>query len=115
MQKRSLAVNIILYIVTCGLWSLVWNFLITEDVSKVANEPSFTGTKFILLSLVTCGIYTLFWYYQLGQNLSKAKKLNGLNAEDNAVLYLILSIFGFGIIATAITQNELNKLADGVQ
>ena len=35
----------------------------------------------------------------------------GLPSGNNGVLYLILTLFGFSIIAWALMQNELNNLA----
>lgn len=40
-----------------------------------------------------------------------AKQKAGLNVEDNSVLYLILQLFGLGIVNYALMQNELNQLA----
>ena len=42
--------------------------------------------------------------------MERAQQLNNLPAKDNSVLYLILELFGFGIIVWAIVQNDLNEI-----
>jgi hypothetical protein len=41
----------------------------------------------------------------------EANQKNGIAANDNSILYLILSLLGFQIVTWAIIQNELNTLA----
>lgn len=65
----------------------------------------------IVLTLVTCGIYGIYWAYKQGEKLDFTKNNRGIPSSNSGVLYLILQIFGFGIIAYALMQNELNKLA----
>ena len=65
----------------------------------------------VLLTIVTCGIYGIYWAYKQGEKLDFTKNNRGIPSSNSGVLYLILQIFGFGIIAYALMQNELNKLA----
>ena len=65
----------------------------------------------IVLTLVTFGIYGIYWAYKQGEKLDFTKNNRGIPSSNSGVLYLILQIFGFGIIAYALMQNELNKLA----
>lgn len=44
---------------------------------------------------------------------NKAK--NGVPASNRSLVYLLLSIFGLGLVAIAILQNDLNTLAASVQ
>ena len=66
----------------------------------------------IVLSIVTCGIYGIYWYYKMGKTLKAAGDKNGVAIEDNSVLYLILGIFGLGIVGYCLMQSDLNKMAD---
>ncbi len=41
-----------------------------------------------------------------------AKQVRSMPAEDNTeILYLILAIFGFGIVNMCLIQSDLNKMA----
>lgn len=111
--ERNIGVSIILTIFTCGIYGIFWFISLTDEIrnaSEDSNLPS--GGMAFLLTLVTCGIYGLFWAYQMGKGLASAHRLAGDTVvSDNSILYLILQIFGFGIINFAIMQNDLNQLS----
>ena len=109
MTQRNVALYIVLTIVTCGIFGLYWFVVLTNDANAASGRQNGVA---LLLTIVTCGIYGLFWAYQLGQKVTEAKAQRGMMADSNAgVLYLILSLFGLGIITYALAQSELNKLA----
>ena len=110
VQQRNIALCIILSLVTCGIYGLYWFVCLTDDTNAVANEEGTSGVMALVLTIVTCGIYGLYWAYKCGEKLDQAKVSRGLPASNGGVLYLILYIFG-GIIAYALIQTELNKLA----
>ena len=43
------------------------------------------------------------------------KAMNGVPASNRSLVYLLLSIFGLGLVAIAILQNDLNTLAASVE
>ncbi len=110
-QPRSVGLCIVLSIVTCGIYGIYWLYCIHEDVMAVCGRPmSVSGGMVILLTIVTCGIYGIYWAFKMGQFLDAAKG----NANGNSgVLYLVLSLFGFSIIAWALMQSELNRFTTG--
>jgi amino acid transporter len=110
VEERNIAMCIILSLVTCGIYGLYWFVCLTEDTNAAANEEGTSGVMALVFTLITCGIYGLYWAYKCGEKLDKAKTDRGMSASNGGVLYLILYIFG-GIIAYALIQNELNKLA----
>ncbi len=111
IKERSIAVCIILSIVTCGIYGLYWIICLNNDANTASNTFGTSGGMVILLTIVTCGIYGIYWSYKQGEKIDAAKKSRGMDSGNSGVLYLILTIFGFGIIAYALMQNELNKLA----
>lgn len=48
----------------------------------------------IILTIVTCGLYGIYWAYTLGNRVDKIKGSNG----NSGIVFLLLSLFGFGII-----------------
>lgn len=113
ISKRDLVLNIILTIVTCGLWGIVWEVQIADDIKLLTGEESLvSGIVLVLLSLVTCGIYFIFWVYNAGNKLELVKAGYGLPTESKGLVYVVLSIFGFSIVALALMQNDLNTVAD---
>lgn len=114
LPERNLAMAILLTIITCGIYGLYWCYTLTEDSNKISGDPNPTsGGMVILLSIVTCGIYSLFWIYKRGEIVDRFNMQRGLPDGNNAIIYLLLSIFGFGIVSYALLQNELNKIATG--
>lgn len=63
---------------------------------------------YIILSIVTCGIYGIYWMYKAGEKVSLIKARRGQPAGNDAILYLILQLLGFGIINYCLIQNEIN-------
>ena len=114
IQNRSIAVSIILSIVTCGIYGIYWLYCIVTDLNMASGETEDTsGGMVILLDIVTCGIYLMYWFYKAGGKVNKIHYLDN-RPQDNSlgILYLLLSLFGFSIISYALVQNELNKVAD---
>lgn len=113
IKKRDLVTAIILSIVTCGIYGIIWFVEITDDAKAASNDQTLPsgGTAF-LLTLVTCGIYGFIWAYKMGKAINQARVNKGMVDDDKSVLYLVLQIFGLGIVSTALMQNDLNEIAD---
>lgn len=112
VENRNVAVCIILSLVTCGIYGIYWFICLANDTNTVSGRVNDTsGGVAFLLTLVTCGIYGIYWAYKQGEKLDEAKTSRGIPSSNSGILYLILTIFGFGIVAYALMQNELNKLA----
>lgn len=110
-EPRNVAVAIILSIVTCGIYSIYWFIMLTEETNQAARKTDGTsGGIAFLLTLVTCGIYGYYWAYKQGEAIDQAKTMRGIPASNSGILYLILQLFGLGIIGYALMQNELNKM-----
>ncbi len=112
--RRSIALAIILSFVTCGIYMLYWIYCVVTDLNLASGEVDDTsGGMVILLSIVTCNIYMLYWYYKAGSKVNQIRYLDG-NMQDGSlgILYLLLSLFGFGFVSLALIQNELNRVAE---
>ncbi|PWW08623.1 uncharacterized protein DUF4234 [Paenibacillus cellulosilyticus] len=111
VTQRSIALSIILSLVTCGIYAIYWFIVLTNDVGKLSGDNNFTGGKHFLLTLVTCGIWSYVWAYQVGKHVEEAQRQRGMHSSDNSILYLVLTFFGLGIVAYAIAQSDVNKMA----
>lgn len=112
IQKRNIVVSIILTFVTCGIYGIIWFIGLTDDVRNASGDERLSGGKCFLLTLITCGIYGYYWAYLIGKAMSQAKTKNNMQADDNAVLYVILQVLGLGIVTYCLVQNDLNSIAD---
>lgn len=111
IKERNIAVCIILTIVTCGIYGIYWFVCLNNDANTASNTFGTSGGVAFLLTLVTCSIYGIYWAFKQGEKIDAAKRSRGIESSNTGVIYLILYIFGLGIVAYALMQNELNKLA----
>ncbi len=103
VMGRNVAVAIILSIVTCGIFSLVWLYQLENDSAILSGEEP-KGGMVILLTIITCGLYLIYWWYVVGN-----KRTTRINGKDNGVLFLILSILQLDIVNMAIMQGDINE------
>lgn len=115
LTNRSVASVIIFSIITCGIYGIYWFVVTTNDIESSLKRKdgsvSSGGTCF-LLSIVTCGIYMYYWYYKQGARLAQLQQENRITPKDNGLIYLLLGIFGLGIIADVIIQSDINAIVD---
>lgn len=111
IKERNIVVCILLTIVTCGLYGIFWFISMTDDMRYVSGDQTLSGGSAFVFTLITCGIYSYFWAYKMGKAASVAKANRNLPADDNSVLYVILQIFGLGIVNWCLIQNDLNSMA----
>lgn len=109
VQGRSLAVCIILSLVTCGIYGIYWLYVLQEDMNALTGRQDMSGGMVILLSIVTCGIYSYIWAWQMGEKVDGIKTARGIPSSNSGLVYLLLSIFGLGIVTYALIQNEINN------
>ena len=104
VERREIVTAIILSIVTCGIYSIIWFVSLTNEINALTGKTNDTsGGMSFLLTLVTCGIYGYYWGYKLGE---KCDQLKGSN--DSKILFLILMFF-CPIVTYALAQDTINK------
>ncbi len=107
--NRNIALCIIFCFITCGIYGIYWFFKLNDEINSLAGEPDATsGIVVFLLSIVTCGIYLWYWLYQMGTRVDRIKQNRGVASESSHVLFLVLGIFGLGIVDYALMQSEIN-------
>ena len=106
LQTRDIVLAIVLSLVTCGIYSIYWFICLTNEINQASgkNDDTSGGIAF-LLSLLTCNIYGYYWAYKLGQ---KRDAIAGKN-DSSDIIYLLLSVFGLGIVVHILAQDTLNK------
>lgn len=112
IRRRDIAMCILLSIVTCGIYGIYWFICLTDESNAVAGEQGTSGGVAFLLSIVTCGIYFIYWSYKLGEKMDKARAYNNVPTGSLGIVFLLLSLFGLGIVTYALAQNEINKYAN---
>lgn len=107
-RHRNIALCIIFTLITCGIYSIYWMIVLNDDMLDALQEEGTSGGMVFLLSLITCGIYGLYWMYQMGTRVDRLNSRYGRYTDNSGMLYLVVSLLGFGIILYVVMQNELN-------
>ncbi|WP_262398366.1 DUF4234 domain-containing protein [Zongyangia hominis] len=112
-EKKSIPLIIILTIVTCGIYYYVWMYQFSDEIGRFTGDRSTSPGTEVLLTIVTCGIYGLYWLYKYSKKMWEISINVGVPyPSDNAILNLVLGIFGFSIVSMAIMQTQLHTIWD---
>lgn len=120
VKERSFIVYLLLSIITCGIYSIYFWYVYTEDLNNITEgdgAPLQNYIVVILLSIVTCGIYSYVWMYKLGNKLQMNGPRYNVSIQENGttiLLWAILGAFLFGIgpiVAHYFLINNFNELA----
>lgn len=98
---RNFVTVLLLSIVTCGIYGLIFWYNYTEDLNKVCQRDGKNTMNFILamlLTMVTCGIYGFVWYYQIGERLNENSKAYGVQNDLTGASLLLWMFVGSLIV-----------------
>lgn len=109
IKERNIFLSIFLTFITCGIYGIFWFFATIGDVYKL-DEATDNLVLDIILSFITCGLYVFFLLYKVSNKLVSIKTKAGLPASSNTAVFILLHLFGFGIINSCIIQDELNNI-----
>ena len=92
-------------------YSFYWMARINNDVRELADDyPSTPGWRVVLFYFLTFGFYAFYWVLKQSKRIDRIKAANGDRFNrNNGILYTIAFLFGFGWIALAMMQNEINN------
>ena len=119
---RSFWMYLLLGVITCGIYDLVFMHYLVKDVNTACDGDGKHTTGFllmVLLSIITCGIYGFVWYYQLGNRLAENGRRYGYNVVEtgtSVLLWMLLGSFLCGIgtfIAINIVITNTNVVCTG--
>ena len=110
IQNRSVAMVIILSLITCGIYPLYWLY---QTAAGLENEgKSGTGLSpalVLVIALFFPSVGYLLFGMTADQNINNIKTKMGLPVTDNKVIYMVLG-FLIPIVLVALFQNEINQL-----
>lgn len=111
--KKNPWMIILFSILTCGIYFFVWVYATTKALNDILGEDTPDPAIAVVLSLFTCGIYQIYWYYVIAKKLSAANQKTGNTiTTDNSIIFVLLAIFGLGIVNIFIAQADLNNICN---
>ena len=119
-ENRSLLKYLILSLITCGIYSIYFMFLMTDDINTICEGDGEDSPNYIivlLLSFVTCGIYHWFWIYKQANRLYYAGEEYGVSVNETGTTILLWVLLGSllcglgSLYAWYLMFDNLNRLA----
>jgi len=113
-EERGIALTVLLALITCGIWGLVVQYKVGDELNRHSGKSRINPGVDLLLTIITCGlwsIYTMYLYPKVFQEITLEEEMPPV---DLMVPCILLCIFGFGVwspvpVSILILQNELNK------
>lgn len=115
IEEKSIALCIIFSIITCGIYYIYWFYTLSKRIKLLNQEyPSCAG-EVLLYFLIP--FYNLYWMYTRARKTMEAsiRYWHYNRVSDEGVAYLLLTLFGFGIVAVALMQNNFNNFARDIK
>jgi hypothetical protein len=107
---RNIATNIILSIITCGIYGLFWQYAKMDTINGWQQRRDFSFLTWLLLGFITCGIFAIYYEYKMAQAIMEIQEQNNLRVNrELPLISILLCIFGLGLVSLAIQQSEINK------
>lgn|SRR5690554_3993223 len=107
---RSPLVVVLLSFITCGIYFIVWLFMVSEEINNASGMKKVDPLIFFLLGLL-CFPLMFIGYYKIDEALYELNTRMGLPANKNFILWLLLSFVGVGGLFMAYqVQEQLNKV-----
>ncbi len=101
---------ILLSIVTCGIYSIVWLFAISKEINEASGQKVVDPVIYFLLGIL-CFPLIFVGMFKIDEALFALNTQRGLPANKNFVMWLVLSLVGVGtFIMMYQVQEQLNKL-----
>ncbi len=103
---RNVATDLILTVLTCGLFYIYVQAKQLEAVNEMIGEPKYDFASWLLFSIVTCGLYHIYHEYRKSGDIVDAC---GMQDSNEQVITVLLSAFGLSFVADAILQGHINR------
>lgn len=111
VTKKSIVLYILLSLITCGIWDLVWYYQLAKDINTLAerqNRPKGCDPVMtVLLEIVTCSLYRFYYFWKEGTTLAQISRPGYPNTDQS----LLLTLLGFicPMASLAIMQDQVNS------
>lgn len=102
---RNIAVDIILTIITCGLYNLYVQYKQCAAVNDMTKEYKYSFLHWFLFSLITCGLYHIYHEFRKSSDIARVL---GKPSDSAGLVAIVLTLFGMSWICDAIQQSEIN-------
>ena len=118
--NRSMLKTILLTIITCGIYALIFYSSLGEDINRAAmNRDGKKTMHYCLLAFVivplTCGIAGIVWFHKISARIGDEARARGIDTNFGASTYWLWSVLGsFIIVGPFIYLHKLCKTMNAI-
>lgn len=94
---RSLAMYILLSIITCGIYGYFFVYDLAQDTNEMCEgdgENTAGLLIYIILSTLTCGLYSMYWMYKIQNRLHATGPRHGIPVAETGTTVLLWYLVG---------------------
>jgi hypothetical protein len=102
---RGIAVSLILTLVTCGIYNLYWQHRQMLAANDMLGSEKYRFLPWLAFTIVTCGLYHIYHEYRMSSDIAQAV---GRDPKNDALIAVLLSLFGLSPVVDAIQQSQIN-------
>ena len=113
IYTRKVSKCLLLSFLTLGIYALYWQYLLIKNVKSAKKDSSDCGDE--LLCMMFIPAYMPYWWFVSGRQVKDEFAKRGFVAYGNEFVYLLLAIFGGGVVSMAIMQNDFNMLVKQIK
>lgn len=112
MTERDVVKYILLSILTCGLWGMVWVYQVGSDIAMLRGDDKPAVVLDLVLSFVSCGLWGFVCAYRWPEYLNEELSRRGRQVDGNLpAMSLLMAFFGLHVVGLVLMQESLNKMA----
>ncbi len=111
VQQKSIGKCILFSFLTCGIYTIYWMYSTLNDLYYFDGSNE-SAAKDIILGILTCGIYYFWVWAKMSRMISSVRVKNNLPETNNAVLFIVLYLFGLGLVNLCIVQDNINAFVN---
>jgi hypothetical protein len=108
-EERDIVLTLILTVITCGLWGLVVQYKMGEELNAHDGKGQINAALDLVLMVLTCGLWGIYVMYKYPKLFHEITIDEEMAPVELMVPCILLSIFGLHFVALLILQYELNK------
>lgn len=100
---RSMVKTILLSIITCGIYGIVFYSSLSENINQIASRRDGKKTMhycllFFLIAPITCEIGAIVWFHKISQRIGDEARARGIATDFGAATYWLWNVLGSLII-----------------
>ena len=108
-ERREIVMTLLLILLTCGLYGLVVQYKIGDELNRHQGKNQINAGLDLLLMFLTCGFWGFYMMYKYPKALQEVIQEEGGPTTDLVLPCLLFTFFGLHLVAIMILQSELNK------